>query len=90
MLDSAIRGTAVKPVLPVTPGSPSPVDAVDRDFDVLFTAETHNFPCAVSLNSCLSILDEQFAIWLKNEDGLTMPKMSDGCLFNFYVPLCVI
>ena len=47
-LDSAIRGTAVKPVLPVTPGSPSPVDAVDRDFDVLFTAETHNFPCAVS------------------------------------------
>lgn len=48
MLDSAIRGTAVKPVLPVTPGSPCPVDAVDRDFDVLFTAETHNFPCAVS------------------------------------------
>jgi phosphoribosylformylglycinamidine synthase len=45
---SAIRGTAVKPVLPVTPGSPSPVDAVDRDFDVLFTAETHNFPCAVA------------------------------------------
>ncbi|KAG0595885.1 hypothetical protein M758_UG206700 [Ceratodon purpureus] len=45
---SAIRGTAVKPVIPVTPGSPSPVDALDRDFDVLFTAETHNFPCAVA------------------------------------------
>lgn len=46
---SAIRGCAVQPVLPVTPGSPSPVDSLDRDFDVLFTAETHNFPCAVSL-----------------------------------------
>lgn len=50
MLGSAIRGAAVKPVLPVIPGSPSPVDALDRDFDVLFTAETHNFPCAVSPN----------------------------------------
>lgn len=69
MLNSAIRGTAVKPVLPVTPGSPSPVDAVDRDFDVLFTAETHNFPCAVSFYSCLSILEEQFAIWLNNGGG---------------------
>lgn len=62
---SAIRGAAVKPVLPVTPGSPSPVDALDRDFDVLFTAETHNFPCAVSSNLCLSVLVGWSHVWLK-------------------------
>jgi len=45
---SAIRGHEVLPVLPSSPGSPSPVKSVDRDFDILFTAETHNFPCAVA------------------------------------------
>ncbi|GBG75237.1 hypothetical protein CBR_g19873 [Chara braunii] len=30
------------------PGQPSPVAPVQRDLDILFTAETHNFPCAVA------------------------------------------
>eukprot|EP00850_Spirogloea_muscicola_P008078 SM000042S15345 [mRNA] locus=s42:439990:449765:- [translate_table: standard] len=45
---SAIRGGDVVAILPRAPGTPSPVDAVRRDFDILFTAETHNFPCAVA------------------------------------------
>jgi len=45
---SAIRGFKVKPLLPVKPGNPSPLAPQDRDWDLLLTAETHNFPCAVA------------------------------------------
>ncbi|KAJ7516913.1 hypothetical protein O6H91_21G004200 [Diphasiastrum complanatum] len=45
---SAIQGFPVKPILPLTPGTVSPLEPSDRDFDILFTAETHNFPCAVA------------------------------------------
>lgn len=45
---SAIRGFKVKPMLPVRPGAPSPLAPQDRDWDLLLTAETHNFPCAVA------------------------------------------
>lgn len=45
---SAIRGFEVEPMMPLNPGSPSPVGIVSRDLDILFTAETHNFPCAVA------------------------------------------
>lgn len=45
---SAIRGRGVKPVLPVQAGSPCPLAPQPRDWDVLLTAETHNFPCAVA------------------------------------------
>ena len=45
---SAIRGGPVTPVLPVTPGGPSAMQPLERDWDVLLTAETHNFPCAVA------------------------------------------
>eukprot|EP00271_Cylindrocystis_brebissonii_P003745 TRINITY_DN15006_c0_g1_i1.p1 TRINITY_DN15006_c0_g1~~TRINITY_DN15006_c0_g1_i1.p1 ORF type:complete len:1505 (-),score=313.27 TRINITY_DN15006_c0_g1_i1:907-5385(-) len=45
---SAIRGTQVDAVTPLNPGQPSRVAAVSRDLDILFTAETHNFPCAVA------------------------------------------
>lgn len=34
--------------MPSKPGQPSPVEPTTRDLDVLFTAETHNFPCAVA------------------------------------------
>jgi hypothetical protein len=60
IMGSAIRGHEVLPVLPSSPGSPSPVKSVDRDFDILFTAETHNFPCAVSAS--LSIF--KMLLWL--------------------------
>ena len=45
---SALRGYLVQPLLPATPGSPSPLWPQERDWDVLLTAETHNFPCAVA------------------------------------------
>ena len=45
---SAIRGTDVTPMLPVTPGAPGPLSPRPRTWDLLLTAETHNFPCAVA------------------------------------------
>jgi len=45
---SAIRGFKVNPLLPAQPGAPSPLMPQPRDWDLLLTAETHNFPCAVA------------------------------------------
>ncbi|KDD76052.1 hypothetical protein H632_c378p1, partial [Helicosporidium sp. ATCC 50920] len=45
---SAIRGGEVEVPLPAAPGQPSPMAVARRDWDVLLTAETHNFPCAVA------------------------------------------
>lgn len=45
---SAIRGFNVKPLLPLNPGGPSALAPQPRDWDLLLTAETHNFPCAVA------------------------------------------
>lgn len=38
----------MRAMLPLTCGSPSAVVPQDRDWDLLLTAETHNFPCAVA------------------------------------------
>lgn len=45
---STIRGGVVPTLLPVAPGIPSKLDVEERDRDVLFTAETHNFPSGVA------------------------------------------
>ncbi|OWM87818.1 hypothetical protein CDL15_Pgr019402 [Punica granatum] len=45
---SAIRGFLVKQLRPVQPGLTCPLSETYRDLDILFTAETHNFPCAVA------------------------------------------
>ncbi|GMN54709.1 hypothetical protein TIFTF001_023839 [Ficus carica] len=45
---SAIKGFPVKQLRPSQPGSTCPLELALRDLDVLFTAETHNFPCAVA------------------------------------------
>ncbi|KAL6581115.1 hypothetical protein OROMI_007038 [Orobanche minor] len=45
---SAIRGFLVNQLRPVSPGSTCPLDTSTCDLDILFTAETHNFPCAVA------------------------------------------
>ncbi|XP_050236301.1 probable phosphoribosylformylglycinamidine synthase, chloroplastic/mitochondrial [Mercurialis annua] len=45
---SAIKGFPVQQLLPVKPGLTCPLDVATRDLDILFTAETHNFPCAVA------------------------------------------
>ncbi|KAK6145390.1 hypothetical protein DH2020_022210 [Rehmannia glutinosa] len=45
---SAIRGFLANQLRPISPGSTCPLDTSTRDLDILFTAETHNFPCAVA------------------------------------------
>ncbi|XP_061368958.1 probable phosphoribosylformylglycinamidine synthase, chloroplastic/mitochondrial [Gastrolobium bilobum] len=45
---SAIRGFQVKQLRPLQPGSACPLNMATRELDILFTAETHNFPCAVA------------------------------------------
>ena len=45
---SAIRGGPVAPLLPTHAGAVAPLAPTPRDWDVLLTAETHNFPCAVA------------------------------------------
>lgn len=45
---STIRGGPLPVLLPATPGTPSPLVPVTRDRDLLFTAETHNFPSGVA------------------------------------------
>ncbi|KAL8496110.1 hypothetical protein ACS0TY_019998 [Phlomoides rotata] len=45
---SAIKGFNVNQLRPIHPGLTCPLDMSPRDLDILFTAETHNFPCAVA------------------------------------------
>lgn len=45
---SAILGAEVTPLLPQDPGGPCALAPVKRTWDLLLTAETHNFPCAVA------------------------------------------
>ncbi len=42
------RGFKTKPILPLTEAGPAALAPQDRDWDILLTAETHNFPCAVA------------------------------------------
>jgi len=45
---SGIRGYPIRTVLPAEPGAPSAFEARDVRYDVIFTAETHNFPSGVA------------------------------------------
>jgi len=45
---SSIRGVATTGVAPSVPGRPSPMTETVVDQDVIFTAETHNFPSGVA------------------------------------------
>lgn len=45
---STIRGFKTPCLQPEVPGESSQFEVVDRDVDVLFTAETHNFPSGVA------------------------------------------
>ena len=42
------RGFKTRPILPLTEAGPAALAPQDRDWDILLTAETHNFPCAVA------------------------------------------
>ncbi len=45
---SAIRGYRIRTIVPDRVGEPSPFAATDLDYDIIFTAETHNFPSGVA------------------------------------------
>ncbi|UCF37020.1 MAG: phosphoribosylformylglycinamidine synthase [Acidobacteriota bacterium] len=45
---SAIRGYPVETIVPSQPGHPGPFELKKVDYDVTFTAETHNFPSGVA------------------------------------------
>ncbi|XP_042432516.1 probable phosphoribosylformylglycinamidine synthase, chloroplastic/mitochondrial [Zingiber officinale] len=45
---STIKGFAVSQLRPVSPGLTCPFDNMMPELDVLFTTETHNFPCAIA------------------------------------------
>ena len=45
---SGIKGYPTRTILPVRPGEPCPFAASARDYDIIFTAETHNFPTGVA------------------------------------------
>jgi phosphoribosylformylglycinamidine synthase len=44
---SAIRGYRIETIVPEVDG-PSPFTAADQEYDIIFTAETHNFPSGVA------------------------------------------
>jgi len=45
---SGIRGYPIRTILPARPGEPSAFQAAKVDYDIIFTAETHNFPSGVA------------------------------------------
>jgi len=45
---SAIRGYAMQTLVPQSIGEPSPMVPAEVDYDVILTAETHNFPSGVA------------------------------------------
>ncbi|NTW61061.1 MAG: phosphoribosylformylglycinamidine synthase, partial [Nitrospirae bacterium] len=45
---SSIRGYDITTIVPEIPGYPSPFKEVKRRHDIIFTAETHNFPSGVA------------------------------------------
>ena len=45
---SAIRGYPIRTIVPSEIGKPSPVVQSDLEYDIIFTAETHNFPSGVA------------------------------------------
>lgn len=44
---SAIKGYPIETLIPKTPGASSVMEATKRDYNITFTAETHNFPTGV-------------------------------------------
>ena len=45
---SSIKGYNITTIIPAVPGKPSPFRETKRKHDIIFTAETHNFPSGVA------------------------------------------
>jgi len=45
---SAIKGYPIRTIVPANIGNPSPLVSTELHYDIIFTAETHNFPSGVA------------------------------------------
>ena len=76
------RGFETKPILPLTCGSPSALGPQDRDWDILLTAETHNFPCAVAPYPGACLLRLLFAHSVGRSEHIRSVSCCDSLLLS--------
>jgi len=85
---SAIRGYRVRTIVPQRPGAPSPFAPARPFHHILFTAETHNFPCGVApfpgaeTGTGGRIRDVQAA----GRGGLVVAGTAGYCVGNLRIP----
>ena len=85
---SAIRGYPIQTILPAQPGKPGPFALHNVDYDIIFTAETHNFPSGVApfpgaeTGTGGRIRDVQAT----GKGALVVAGTSAYCVGNLYIP----
>ena len=85
---SAIRGYAIRTLIPTRVGDPSAFALFDRAYDIIFTAETHNFPSGVApfpgaeTGTGGRIRDVQAT----GRGALVIAGTAGYCVGNLYVP----
>jgi len=85
---SSIRGYRINTILPEAPGLPSAYTMRQADYDIIFTAETHNFPSGVApfpgaeTGTGGRIRDVQGV----GRGGLTVAGTAAYCVGNLQIP----
>ena len=85
---SAIRGYPIRTLIPTRVGKPSAFARADRVYDIIFTAETHNFPSGVApfpgaeTGTGGRIRDVQAT----GRGALVIAGTAGYCVGNLYVP----
>ena len=85
---SAIRGYPIRTLIPTRIGKPSAFALFDRTYDIIFTAETHNFPSGVApfpgaeTGTGGRIRDVQAT----GRGALVIAGTAAYCIGNLYVP----
>lgn len=85
---SSIRGFQTKTIVPLEPGRPSRFIVTDKDYDIIFTAETHNFPSGVApfpgaeTGTGGRIRDVQAT----GRGGLVIAGTAGYCVGNLHIP----
>ncbi|MDP6042771.1 MAG: phosphoribosylformylglycinamidine synthase, partial [Candidatus Latescibacteria bacterium] len=85
---SAIRGYPIRTIVPTTVGKPSAFAFSDRTYDIIFTAETHNFPSGVApfpgaeTGTGGRIRDVQAT----GQGALVVAGTAAYCVGNLYIP----
>ncbi len=85
---SAIRGYPIRTLTPTQPGKPGAFILTDQNYDIIFTAETHNFPSGVApfpgaeTGTGGRIRDVQAT----GRGALVVAGTSAYCVGNLYIP----